>query len=291
MIATIGPCLPHDLIRASGQEVNVLSVDIDRKIDRASGIFENKFAPWCAGIVENWMVGAYDRYDTVIFSRGDDTVQRLYYYVCELQRRGMMAGPAPYLFDVSMIQRDSSEVRQLREVRALAAQLSVDDNSLKQAIRTANQERAARGNSQAVNACLLAGTPLPDDRLHKAIERGGCIAVGETLHDLWSNLGPLIDEGAPDPALALAKQVRERAGARSFRDPGAAMFERIEAARPVCGILWLSEDDEATGWQVPALRAPFEDAGIPLLVLTNRDPKMADGVENEIEQFAREHSE
>lgn len=289
-IATVGPLLPHDLLRADGREVHVVSVDVDRPISRAANIFENRFAPWCAALVEDWMCGAFDQFDSVVFSRGDDTVQRLYYYVCELQRRGLMAGPEPLLFDVCLIDRPSSEARQAREVRELARLLGVDEAALEASIVATNRVRKDEAVELDGNTCLIAGTPPPDDRLHRAIASGGCTPLGDTLYTQWADLGPPVAEGSGEPALALARQIRARPSVRSFGDPATAIAERIAPARPSCGIFWLSEDDETTGWHLLAMRRPFDEAGIPLLVLTRRDPALKDGVEEEIAAFVQEHS-
>ncbi|WP_338446398.1 hypothetical protein V5F89_00965 [Pelagerythrobacter marensis] len=282
--------MPHDLLRASGKEVRGVSLDCEYDTAPAAGILESKFAPWCSAVIANWMAGAYDHFETIVFSRADDTVQRLYYYVCELQRRGTLAGPEAIMFDVSLIPRASSEARQYREVRALAKRLNVTDSRLREAIVSTNAARKA-SPPPAGKVCLLVGTPPSDDRLHAAIARAGCTPVGDTLQELWADLGPAVDESASDPALALARQIRERAGPRSFGDAGAAVAADIASLAPVCGVLWLSNDDESTGWQIPALREPFEAAGIPLLEMTCRDPHLADGAEDEIEKFVGENSE
>ena len=42
-------------------------------------------------IAEQWLTGELDFLDAVVFPRSDDSAQRLYYYLCELQRRGARA--------------------------------------------------------------------------------------------------------------------------------------------------------------------------------------------------------
>ena len=47
--------------------------------------------PRCAPSRTQWLQGDLDHLEAVVFARGDDSGQRLYYYLCELQRRGLCA--------------------------------------------------------------------------------------------------------------------------------------------------------------------------------------------------------
>ena len=67
--------------------------DPERPTPAADRWMESKFAPWARAILEGWAAGEYDDLGQVIFSRADDSAQRLYYYLCELQRRGLVGGP------------------------------------------------------------------------------------------------------------------------------------------------------------------------------------------------------
>ena len=55
---------------------------------RADRFLESSFTPDTRSIAEQWLAGDLDFLDAVVFARSDDAGQRLYYYVCELQRRG-----------------------------------------------------------------------------------------------------------------------------------------------------------------------------------------------------------
>jgi hypothetical protein len=46
------------------------------------------------------------------------------------------------------------------------------------------------------------------------------------------------------------------------------LVERCAAARAAAVILWLTREDEALAWHVPAERSALEAAGIPVLILT-----------------------
>jgi hypothetical protein len=74
----------------------------------ADRFVESSFTPELRLIVEKWLDGSLDHLDAVIFSRGDDSGQRVYYYLCELQRRGLCRGPRALLFDVATLARTAS---------------------------------------------------------------------------------------------------------------------------------------------------------------------------------------
>ena len=86
MIASLGPCLPLDLLEATGRHAGQLPWLLGAPTPHADRWLESKFPVWSRSIVEQWATGRFDELDAVVFSRGDDAVQRVYYYLCELQR-------------------------------------------------------------------------------------------------------------------------------------------------------------------------------------------------------------
>ncbi len=138
-------------------------------------------------------------------------------------------------------------------------------------------------------ACLLAGTPPPDRRLHRAIETAGFAAAGATLEESWRLLDEEIDRAPGDPFETLARQVHASPhGPRAFVDSGARLLGQIEALDAAAAVLWQIEEDEAQAWHLPAQRAALEQAGIPSLVLTRRDWLARDGAADEIDAFLSE---
>ena len=129
MIATVGPCLPYDLLEATGRHAGPLSWRLDRPTPRADAWLESKFPGWARSILEDWADGCFDELSAVLFSRADDAAQRLYYYVCELQRRGLISGPEALILDVAKIPRPSSEAHTIEAVRRLARELGLDDEA------------------------------------------------------------------------------------------------------------------------------------------------------------------
>ena len=84
---------------------------------------ESAHAPELRIIVEQWLAGELDFLDAVIFSRTDESAQRIYYYLCELQRRGLCGGPRPLLFDLAKIARPTSIEHSRESTRRLAEEL------------------------------------------------------------------------------------------------------------------------------------------------------------------------
>jgi len=290
MIASIGTEIPQDLLAATGRYADPLGWNVDRDFPRAQQWLESKFARWSFSILEDWAAGAFDALGAVVFSRGDDSAQRLYYYVCELRRRGAIAGPEPLIFDVATIDRPSSEDHCIAAVRRLAERLAVSDEALETAIVATNARRrrtvvSAPGDRRT---CLLAGTPPPDRRLHDAIERVGWNAAGPTLRDGWARLGAPVDEASGDPAAALGRQVHVGiTGPRGFFDRGAALAREAQATNAAAVVLWCAEEDEAQVWHVPDQRAALAEIDMPALVLTRRDWTARDAADTEITAFLR----
>jgi hypothetical protein len=248
---------------------------------------ESKFAPWARAILEGWAAGDYDDLGQVIFSRADDSAQRLYYYLCELQRRGLVAGPEALILDIAKVPRGSSVERTSDSLRRLAARLGVDAAGLALAIDACNAERSQPAEPGRTGpSCLLAGTPPPDDRLHEVAKRAGFTAVGPTLVETWTQLGTIVEIDDGDAMAALARQVHaDPAGPRSFADAGAALLEAITESGAQAVVLWQIEEDEAQAWHLPSQRAALARHGLPALVMTRRDWLARDGAADEIAAF------
>jgi hypothetical protein len=289
MIASAGPDIPLDLMNATGRFAGPLGWNVDRATPRAAQWLESKFAPWAFSIVEDWAEGAFDDLEAVVFSRGDDNAQRLYYYLCELQRRGLVAGPDPLIFDIARIRRPTSADHTAMAVRRLAGRLGVADGRLEAAIVATNRQRTGGQAAIAGRVCLLAGTPPPDRRLHRAIEAAGFVAVGETLGDLWRAAGPRVDEATGDPCAAIGRQLHALPGGpRGFADPAAAVAVRAGAVAAAAVVLWYTEEDEAQVWHLPAQQAALDAAGVPVLTLTRCNWRATDGAPGRIAAFLRE---
>jgi hypothetical protein len=286
MIGTLGPCLPHDLLEATGRHRGPLGWRLDRLTPRADQWLESKFPAWARSIVEDWVEGRFDDRETVIFSRGDDVVQRLYYYLCELQRRSLAGGPRALVFDVAKIPRATSVHHTTVAVRRLAAEFDLDDDALEAGIVAANRRRGIGNSPRGDRTCLLIGTPPSHRRLHDAVAAAGFQPVGPTLEEMWGDLGPRVEEGSGDPAAAIAVQVHGRYNdRRGFTSEAGDVLRRVEAVRPSAAVLWYTEDDEARIWKLPAVSVALAKAGLPILTLTRRDELAADDAPEQIRTF------
>jgi hypothetical protein len=108
VIGYVGNDVPVALIMASGALPLRLRGGTHAGTARADQYLESAYSPESRGVAEQWLSGELDFIEAVVFPRTDDSAQRLYYYLCELQRRGLCAGPRPLLYDVANLARPMS---------------------------------------------------------------------------------------------------------------------------------------------------------------------------------------
>lgn len=323
-IGFVGVDVPVDLLLASGRPFGHLPWLAGVATPWADSWLESGFPGWARSILQQWHDGVFDALPTVVFSRADDASQRLYYYVRELQARGLLRGPEALVLDLALVPRETSLVHSARSVAALAQRLGVDNDALVGGIERANrlrgalqrvqQSRTAQGPyhewlaraalwsdasawidtvspHQGARAprLLLAGSFPPDDRLHLAVEEGGCCIVAEAHVHALGRLGPSLQVPDADPARAIAQHlVRQSTGPRAFLDRGSWIVEQARRANVVAVILWLTREDEALAWQLPAQRRALEAAGLPTLVLPAARWLADDGALGRIREFCRQ---
>lgn len=142
-IGYLGWNVPVELILAAGAtpvQLSALPGSADTTL--ADRFLENSFSAQSRGVAQRWLAGDLDCLEAVIFSRSDDNAQRLYYYLCELQRMGECKGPTPLLFDLARIQRVTSVAHTIESTRVLAAAIGADESQLAATIeRVAARER------------------------------------------------------------------------------------------------------------------------------------------------------
>lgn len=322
-IGYVGFDIPEDLLAASGRHMCHLPWQADRATPKANGWLESSFPGWSRSILEDWADGRFDFFEAVIFSRGDDSAQRLYYYVCELQRRGLIGGPEPLIFDIARIGRDTSVKRSADAVRRLADRFAISNAMLAEGVEVANRRRAifekveARRSSNGAlyerisrgslfasldneldgfdapvaglsGRILLAGTAPPDDRLHRTVDELGWTVTGDAHDRSLTRLGPMVTAGA-DPAAAIGAQAHNLViGARSFANRADWLVLEARRARADAVVLWLVEQEEALVWHVPAQKRALDAAGIPALVMTRRRWDGDDCAALEIDDFIGE---
>jgi hypothetical protein len=313
-----------DLLLATGRPVAHLPWLADRDTPRSARWLEGSFPGWAHSILEDWSTGRFDLFDDVVFSRGNDASQRLYYYVCELQRIGEIKGPRPLIFDAAYVPRETSRLHMTAALRRLGGQLGVDDAALRAGIDRANALRARLQGLQAGRVgqgvlhekllrvslfgdlpslldaqglpegkaegarVLLAGSVPPDGRLHQAVQDAGASVVAEQHEYAAARLGPPVEASAAEPFDAVVRQRRSSTlVGRGFGEPGKTLVEAARAASAQAVVLWLTRDDEARAWHVPAQRAALAAAGIPALVLPAMRWLADDGAAGRIQDFLR----
>lgn len=287
MISSVGPCLPVDLLAATGRFSGPLSWVVGGPTSRADAWLESRFPGWARSILQDWAEGRFDDRSAVVFSRGEDVVQRLYYYICELQRRKIVGGPRPIIFDVAKIPRQTSEDHTIASTRNLAASLDLDDDALAAGIAAMNQKRAQNSSEAPAPVCLLPGTPPPQGLLHQAIRAAGFVPLGQTLSESWSELGPEVQVDG-DPAAAIGRQVHARRNEwRGFGAIAGWVGDLAKASNAAAAVLWFTEEDEARIWHLPRIRDALAEAGVPTLIMTRRDEQGADDAPAEIAAFLR----
>jgi len=142
-IGYLGWDVPVELILAADAapvQLGALPLSVDATL--AERFLENSFSAQSRVVAHRWLAGDLDALEAVIFSRSDDNAQRLYYYLCELQRMGDCRGPRPLLYDLARIQRGTSMAHTIESTRALAVAVGVDESRLSAAMeRVAARER------------------------------------------------------------------------------------------------------------------------------------------------------
>lgn len=167
-IGYLGWDVPVELILAAGavpvQLASLAAADDTALADR---YLENSFSAQSRMIAQRWLSGGLDALSAVIFSRSDDSAQRLYYYLCELQRFGECKGPRPLLYDLARIGRASSVAHTIESTQALAAAIGADAGLIDSAI----QRVSARFSLLAALATLRGADAVPSGRLAYRIIR------------------------------------------------------------------------------------------------------------------------
>jgi benzoyl-CoA reductase/2-hydroxyglutaryl-CoA dehydratase subunit BcrC/BadD/HgdB len=132
--------VPVELIVAAGAFPLALPYE-PRPTPQADLYLEATFSPAARSLTEQWLAGNFDFMDAVVFPRSNDSLQRAYYYLCELQRRNLARGPRPLLFDVAKIPRHTSIAHTREATRRLCDDLATDLQALPEAISLRNHRR------------------------------------------------------------------------------------------------------------------------------------------------------
>jgi len=294
---------------------------------RADRFVESSFTPELRLIVEKWLDGSLDHLDAVVFSRGDDSGQRVYYYLCELQRRGLCRGPRPLLFDVATLARTASIEHTVDSVRLLADALGTAPHALGQAA----QRMARRAELMAaVRARRALAAPIPASAAWAVEFAAGCdwrddfdsqacrwldeaqtlespkrvMLAGDPVPDNQIHLAveacgaSLVLErtASPevgaiignDPLASIAHEYQRRESpVLSMRNNGGWLADCARSGNIDAVILWASEQDEALPWEVARQMQALRAAKVPALLLARQPWEVSATVLAEIARFVR----
>jgi benzoyl-CoA reductase/2-hydroxyglutaryl-CoA dehydratase subunit BcrC/BadD/HgdB len=141
VIGFLGPEIPVELIAASGAYPVRLASAVGSGTDTADRYLESTFMPDVRSIAEQYFQGALNFMHSVILPRSNDSAQRLYYYLSDLRAQQFPHAPAPLIFDLAKIPRDSSKLHSRLATQRLAAEIGVVSSALSGAIRQRNHRR------------------------------------------------------------------------------------------------------------------------------------------------------
>jgi hypothetical protein len=141
VLGYVGAEVPVELIVASGAFALRVPSFTPSSTPMADRYLESSFSPDMRSIAEQYLQGTLDFLDAIIFSRSNDSGQRLYYYLCELRSRGLAGGPKPLIYDLAKIPRATSLSHSRLATRRLAVEIRVHEPALAEAIVQRNRRR------------------------------------------------------------------------------------------------------------------------------------------------------
>lgn len=326
-IGIVGPDIPIEVLLSTGRPFGHLPWRADGITDWTDQWLESSFHFWARSILQQWHEGAFDGLDTVIFSRGGDASQRLYYYVAELQARGKLAGPTPVMFDIALIPRESSLEHSAAAVVELMRVLEVSTAELPDGIAKANRlrlqtasiennrvgdgvfyERLGRAalwsdptqwldelefaaTDPSASRILLAGSVPPDERVHQAVDASGASIIAEAHALAPGRLGGELELTDEPVERALARHLRRSSLApRAFHDRATHIVEKARSVKADAVVLWLTREDEALAWTAPSELRALREAGLPTLMLPAARWQADDGALERITLFCEEQA-
>jgi benzoyl-CoA reductase/2-hydroxyglutaryl-CoA dehydratase subunit BcrC/BadD/HgdB len=235
---------------------------------QADRYLEATFSPVARSLTEQWLSGQFDFLNAVVFPRSNDSLQRTYYYLCELQRRGLARGPRPLLFDVAKIVRGTSLAHTRAATVRLAQALQTDRSALSDAVAARNRRRCLM---QRLLARRRSNAPPPGplaERIARAADFGDAAPFDAAL-EAWLGSefsawhGPrLLLAGSPPPDDRW-HTAAEECGARIVDEFGDHAADRLGAH-----VMPTGDPIEAIGEHHARLRAgsrSFEDRAATLV--------------------------
>jgi hypothetical protein len=325
VIGYLGNDTPVAVIAACGALPVRLRGNAGASTARADRFMESAYTPESRAIGEAWLAGELDFIDSVVFPRTDDSAQRLYYYLCELQRRRLCGGPQPLLYDVANIARGTSIEHTRDSTRRLARTLGATDAQLVDAARRVARRASL---SMAIKAQRADESPLPGSVAWR-LERASDFDWRETFDSAtsrWLERAPslhgprrILLAGDPPPDASLHQAIEDAGGSvvleltESVPTPLSTQVPLIDAladehhARlsPVLGmrenpqwvldqarlvhahavVFWLIEQNEALPWEIARQMRSLEAARVATLLLARQPSPVASSSVQQVRGF------
>lgn len=327
LIGYVGHDTPIELILAAGALPIAIQGRAGHSTPQADRYLEPTFLPSIRSIAEQWLTGELDAIEAVIFSRGDDSSQRLYYYLCELQHRGLCAGPKPLLYDLASAARASSETHTVDSTRAMAHALNAAQDALGKAVERV-RERMALLQSVAESPCsqspsrgsyvhhLLRGAdrdwtvqydpalrtqdPSPASPDAARLMLIGSVPASEQIHEAVernnANIVATLNAQTPHryDSTANGGDAYEIIAQRCRAHPWRSMLhapktfcDRAASLKADGVILWTVAEDTGLAWVCPRLERALRASGIEVLTLTMQSWEVSPETLTKIASFSR----
>jgi hypothetical protein len=171
VVGYVGPDIPVELILAAGATPVSVGCLIESATPTANRYLESSFSAGSRALAQQWLTGQLEVLQHLVLPRTDDSLQRLYYYICELQRRGECAGPKPLLYDIASLERPSSIAHSVHATRLLAADLQTEPSALQAAV--ARVRDRTQGLDRLV-ALRQQPEPPAGSLVRRALRASGC---------------------------------------------------------------------------------------------------------------------
>ena len=196
--------IPLELIWACGCFPLQLPTAPRSDYSRADRYLEPNFEPMVRSALEQLLRGELDAASLLVLPRTLDAWQRLYYYLCELQRSFGERLPAPFLYDLQQQPSSSSAQYNLESTRLFAAKLQalagvqLTDAALHASIALYNRirrELAQLSQRRHQQPCQLAGADALE--LITATQRQDPRVAAAALRDLNRGTSSATVAGTP----------------------------------------------------------------------------------------------
>jgi benzoyl-CoA reductase/2-hydroxyglutaryl-CoA dehydratase subunit BcrC/BadD/HgdB len=148
VIGYMGATVPVELFDAAGVTAAPIGGDLDAPTPLADRYMESLFDPRVRAALQSVLAGEWDMLDLIVLPRTSDSLQRCYYYLCELRRMGHAVPPAK-LYDLlhtpgaASVAYNFERTGELQEAVEAVAGQPIESEALRRAISQGNRRRSA----------------------------------------------------------------------------------------------------------------------------------------------------